>query len=1515
MKYTYDVEDYDHAYLRVSNDDLAKAKIQNPLQDLTDWQKENYHLHILRIMRDPKYVYWTVKNLLNIDLLPEQCVILQEMWGRAFPMYVASRGYGKSYLLAVYSMLKCLLEPGCKIVLVGAAFRQSKVIFEYMDTLWRDAPLFRSLCNDASGPRRDVDRVTMRINESWTIGIPLGDGCLTKTSLLTYNNTIDFISIEHDFDNPNKEIITRKRNVWGNGGFNESDESYCNGVQPTKKITTKKGYTIEGTLNHKIKIYDSKNRTIGWRRFDEISLGDHPIIDRTERWHEGQSDISPEEAYAVGLMIGDGCWTHEYRLGFATQDIELAEALIQGTGLKWKQAKDIVHWDMNSKGDKAQWLSKYGLPDRCYAKDKTIPQPILSSSKEVVAACISALYDTDGHIQVQTAKGGTAITVGFTNTSEQLVDQLHFLLLHFGIISYKTFRDRDENWNRVYELLITGKDVRLFYERINFRLTRKRKVFNAGMQDKIRDISAGDIIPGLIPTMTEIAKENKRRGMPHISASQIVKRKEATRGFITDFCCKYKNSNPVIQTIEDLNDPNIYYDEVTSIEDGKAPTYDVHIPDSHEYCANGFFSHNTKIRGLRAHIIICDEFNSIPVEIYETVVAGFASVSKAPADNVKEAAKRKAMKKDKVWSDKQEETYKGRHQNQSILSGTAGYDFEPYASYWKVYKKMIAGGKYQGDDVSENEDDVSDELPEYMQHLNADQFSVIRMPYELIPEGFMDDQQVSRSRATMHSGIYLMEYAACVKSNTLITTDTGIKKIIDINIGDMVLTHKGRFRKVTKKLYRRYRDKIVKYKTYGYNQTIEVTPNHPFWCGEDSFRPIGDGPKDVGLVNLNELSGRTILNTEPILTDILETKNKLYFYPRGSKSNFNLDQQREIRENSSGKTTVALAQEYGVSQPSISYLQNNDNIPKHRIPVDIKLDYDFGLIIGYYASEGSTGAGGRQTGFALDEHKDTEYQKQLLQAINRVFGFQGKRYIQQKNTVVISINSRLVADIMKYICPGLSHTKLIRHDILFSNEEFLRGVIEGYWNGDGHIRDGMAVAQCVNQSMLNQFRLVLSYFNISSSLMDTGREETFKLVLTGNNYRDFMAEFYGKILLKGTRKQHLINDGEKTVCPILSADLIDYDDFVYNLEVEEDNSYSTLNATVHNCFAKDSQGFFKRTLIEGCTASDKNVAKPGWPAWCPEPFDVLTKGRMGKQYIFSIDPASENDNFAIIILELHPEHHRCVYSWTTNKKDFADRKRLQLTDSDDYYSFCVRKIRDLYRLFPCARIGIDSQGGGYAIAEGLRDKDKVLSGERLILPAIDDKKEQDTDVLAGDHILEFIQFASADWTSQANHGLRKDMEDKVLLFPRFDNISLSLVTEQDKIMFSKLQERLGNSTALKLYDTLEDVVMEVEELRTELSTITVSRTASGREKFDTPEIKLNTGKKGRMRKDRYSALVIGNMLARSIEREITPPAYQSIGRLAEAEDAAKIDPNKPMFTGSADWVGYSPKSVGVIRRS
>jgi hypothetical protein len=167
---------YDDAWLGLG--DLSNLIIDhNPMIGRTKEDIENPDLHLLRLLKDPQYFGTTCKLLFNIELHPIQVAILQEFWIRPFPMFVASRGFGKSFLMALYCTLKCMLVPGTKIVVVGAAFRQSKIVFEYMETLWRNSPILRSIFNgNDDGPRRDVDRCTIRLGESWTIAVPMGDG-------------------------------------------------------------------------------------------------------------------------------------------------------------------------------------------------------------------------------------------------------------------------------------------------------------------------------------------------------------------------------------------------------------------------------------------------------------------------------------------------------------------------------------------------------------------------------------------------------------------------------------------------------------------------------------------------------------------------------------------------------------------------------------------------------------------------------------------------------------------------------------------------------------------------------------------------------------------------------------------------------------------------------------------------------------------------------------------------------------------------------------------------------------------------------------------------------------------------------------------------------------------------------------------------------------------------------------------------------------------------------------------
>lgn len=1055
-------------YQQVINDawlgiHVKEDTLFNPLAYIPIEYEDNPHMYILWLMQQPEYFYFLCNEIFNIQLLPFQSLILKEMWDRKFPMLIACRGGGKSFMLALYSLLRILLLPTRKVVIVGAAFRQSKVIFNYMETIWNNAPLLKDLCGHSAGPRHEPDMFRFHIGDSVALALPIGDGCLSPYTTITYDDGFGYIV---DYTQHNNYI-------WGDGNFNYSDQAVNNGIKKVSKIICNTGINISATNNHKFKVLD--NLDIVWKRVDEIKIGDFILIDRSYRWHNGNFECTEDQAYSLGAMIGDGCWTNDQYLRFATKDVEIINKLNNGI-TKFKQCADKIHF--NCKANMIdKWLDFWKLKHKCYTKDKTLPKTIMSAPRNKMSACLRGLFDTDGHVFVDHGRGGTTISVNFTNTSKELVEQIQYILLHYGIISTVTHRKRNKKWNTVYELGIYGKNVQIFADEIGFGLKRKQDKLFTAISQKIRNSSQNDNIPNIKPLLLYICKYYKGSGFPEVNYSKINKRKNISYNLVAKFLLKYSNINhKYIEIIKNLANPNIYYDTVKNIKDiGKCDTYDLHVPMIHEYCANGFYSHNSKIRGQRANDIIADEFAAQSQEVFENVIAGFGVVTSSPATSVQQAAAKEMS--EKLGYDIQEESQINAT-NQVILSGTAYYDFNHFADYWKRWRNII---RSKGDIEKLNRTVFGNDEKGIPPNFNWRDYSIIRLPYELIPRGFMDEAMVARSKATIHSGIYSMEFGAV--------------------------------------------------------------------------------------------------------------------------------------------------------------------------------------------------------------------------------------------------------------------------------------------------------------------------------------------------------------------------------------------------------------------FSTDSNGFFKRSLIESCVLGNSNeIVLPSGKV----EFTAMLKGRHDKKYVYGIDPASEVDNFSIIVLEHNLDHRKIVYAWTTNRKEHQERIKRGLSKETDFYSYCGRKIRELMKVFPCARMAIDSQGGGVAVIEALHDLDKINTeeGEVQIWPIINpDKPDPNTDGEPGLHIIEKINFASLDWTSEANHGLRKDFEDKVCIFPFFDSVSLGL---------AKIADEHGD----RLYDTLEDCLMEIEELKNELSTIVITPTLTGKDRWDTPEVKLPGNKKGRLRKDRYSALLMANMVSRQMARNPEKYFTTAVGGWA---GSAKAAGDKREYVG-ADWM-------------
>jgi hypothetical protein len=105
-------------------------------------------------------------------------------------------------------------------------------------------------------------------------------------------------------------------------------------------------------------------------------------------------------------------------------------------------------------------------------------------------------------------------------------------------------------------------------------------------------------------------------------------------------------------------------------------------------------------------------------------------------------------------------------------------------------------------------------------------------------------------------------------------------------------------------------------------------------------------------------------------------------------------------------------------------------------------------------------------------------------------------------------------------------------------------------------------------------------------------------------------------------------------------------------------------------------------------------------------------------------------------------------------------------------------------------------------------------------------------------------------------------------------------------------------------DTVEDVMYEIMETQNELTTIEHTQTpGTNRDHWDTPEIKKAGGRKGRMRKDRYSALLLANMAARQLLYAPTPTKYAARGGFAKDvmnESGSEELKNMPLYQ-APDW--------------
>jgi ribonucleoside-diphosphate reductase alpha chain len=396
-------------------------------------------------------------------------------------------------------------------------------------------------------------------------------------------------------------------------GARAATRFYVNGVEPVVTVDTARGYRIQGTTLHRVKVVDEATGAWGWKRFADIAPGDlvplalHQLVGQPQtvplpplpdaHWggehHLGAPrSVTPELAELVGYFMGDGSM-HAPGLRFcvADPDFDVVERLEQlgkevfgvGATVTPRQGYQEVAFPS---ARLALWWEACGFARQSPREGHAgkggahIPDAILHSNDAAVyRAFLRGLFEAGGTV--------TAGVPSVSSTTPALASDVQGLLLALG---YPTTRELDTTrtgWRQAPMAVVRVLDpayASRWGAEIGFLGDRKNAAIAA--------VAAGDASQGGRHDHVPVTRAMVDRLAPANDRLRKVLLMELSRGRVPR-----RIATELFERTADAELGHVlsfFYDRVTSAELGdEQPTFDLSVPQNVTYVANGFVSHNT----------------------------------------------------------------------------------------------------------------------------------------------------------------------------------------------------------------------------------------------------------------------------------------------------------------------------------------------------------------------------------------------------------------------------------------------------------------------------------------------------------------------------------------------------------------------------------------------------------------------------------------------------------------------------------------------------------------------------------------------------------------------------------------------------------------------------------------------------------------------------------------------------------------------------------------------------------
>ena len=376
-----------------------------------------------------------------------------------------------------------------------------------------------------------------------------------------------------------------------------------NNRRPVRRLRLQSGRTVSVTHNHPLRVV-SERGFIVWRKAGDIEVGDSVVSALFGADEAAAGDgLSEDEAVFLGYLVAEGSLgeTTRHAVRFTNWDPEvaaeftsLAESLF-GSTVRHYDGKEHCIFDTKLR---QRLADEYGLA-YTNAPGKTVPHRVRVAGAKVQRAFLSALFEGDGWIDPTS-------TVGLGTASIELAQQVQLMLYGLGIpcTLQTTF---NQTYQRDYYSVIVNPSVtHRFLEVVGFRSQRRAAQVAAnfrrsrrdpqfanvphlkGLLTDLRDSMGGDrafdrIAGDLFRSDMDLACSRRRLG-------QIVAWFDERRSLLSP------GTTALVEHLRTLADAAYTYERVVAIEDGGLqPTFDLMVPETHSFVANGMLSHNTTV--------------------------------------------------------------------------------------------------------------------------------------------------------------------------------------------------------------------------------------------------------------------------------------------------------------------------------------------------------------------------------------------------------------------------------------------------------------------------------------------------------------------------------------------------------------------------------------------------------------------------------------------------------------------------------------------------------------------------------------------------------------------------------------------------------------------------------------------------------------------------------------------------------------------------------------------------------